>query len=194
MGSESGGEDTANEDEGRERRTKQRKDPKYAVRASKERGAGRAPPKRKRRVVELSSGSEKEEQQLEPRGDDSKLLQDFRFVLQTCSSTRRSRSYSHTLHIRTFPRRSFLFMWTSPTACGCHLGHPVMKHPDFPIHVFRNCTNEPTRRCFFWSIACTCGVFWSLETLPGTKCCLHRRHLQHETLILIHPKKLIAIL
>lgn len=83
-GSESGGVDSATEDEVLERRTKQRHDPRYAARANKERGAGRAPPKRKRRVVDLSSGSE-EEHQLEPRGDDSELQQDFRFVLPACS-------------------------------------------------------------------------------------------------------------
>ena len=85
-GSESGGEDTATEDEVLERCTKQRLDPRYAARANKEKGGGRAS-KRKRRVVDLSSGSELEEQQLEPRGNDSELLQDFRFVGHTCSSS-----------------------------------------------------------------------------------------------------------
>jgi hypothetical protein len=82
--SESGGEDTATEDEVRERRTKQRQDPRYAARANRERGAGRAPAKKKRRVVELTSGSEEDEAQLEPRGEDSELQQDFRFDFFPC--------------------------------------------------------------------------------------------------------------
>ena len=69
-GSESGGEETATDEEMRERRTKQRHDTRYEARGAKERAAGRTPPKRRRRVVDISSDEEEEEQQLSPRGDD----------------------------------------------------------------------------------------------------------------------------
>ena len=108
-GSESGGEHTETEDELRERRSKQRHDPRYAAGPSKERGAGRAPPKRRRRVVDLSSGSE-DEPQLEQRGEDSELVADFRY----------SGAY-----LLTSPH-SFLFRWMSGTAGGRHLRHPLM--------------------------------------------------------------------
>jgi hypothetical protein len=55
-----------------ERRSKHRQDTRYASRAREE------APKKKRRVVDLSSGEEEEDELQSPRGDDSELQQDFR--------------------------------------------------------------------------------------------------------------------
>jgi hypothetical protein len=73
--SDRGGEDSATEDEERERRTKQRHDPRHAGRSAKDKVSTRTPPRRKRRVVDLSSG---EEEKTSERGEDDSLQQDFR--------------------------------------------------------------------------------------------------------------------
>jgi hypothetical protein len=73
--SDRGGEDTATEDEERERRTKQRHDHRIAGRSGKEKVSTRTPPRRKRRVVDLSSG---EEEKTSEQGEDEDLQQDFR--------------------------------------------------------------------------------------------------------------------
>lgn len=74
--SDRGAEETATEDEERERRTKQRHDPRNAGRAAKEKGPARTPPRRKRRVVDLSPGEA--EEKTEELGDEFDLQQDFR--------------------------------------------------------------------------------------------------------------------
>ena len=74
-----GGEDTPTDDETLERRTKQRHDPRYAGRTTKEKAPGRTPPRRKRRVVELSS-AEDEEKEHSSRGEDFDLQHDVRYV------------------------------------------------------------------------------------------------------------------
>lgn len=72
-----GGEETATEDEVRERRSKQREDTRYAAHGTKEKPSGRAPAKRRQRMIRISSGSE-QEQPMSPRGHDSDMHQDFR--------------------------------------------------------------------------------------------------------------------
>ena len=73
--SDRGAEETATEEEERERRTKQRHDPRFAARSAKEKGPARTPPKRKRRVVDLSSG---EEEKTEERGEEFDLEAEIR--------------------------------------------------------------------------------------------------------------------
>lgn len=62
-----------------ERRSKHRQDTRLRSKVSKDREAGRTPPRRKRRVVEISTSEEEEDpNQLPPRGGDLQLQQDFK--------------------------------------------------------------------------------------------------------------------
>jgi hypothetical protein len=77
--SDHGGEETATDMEMSEWRSKHRQDTRVRSKVSKDREAGRTPPKKKRRLVEISTeGEEEDPNQLPPRGGDLELQQDFK--------------------------------------------------------------------------------------------------------------------
>lgn len=61
-----------------ERRSKHRQDTRLRSKISKDREAGRTPPKKKHMVAEISTEEEEDPNQLLPRGGDLQLQQDFK--------------------------------------------------------------------------------------------------------------------